>query len=692
MIPMPPDLRDDVQYLKGVGPTVAKRLNRLGVFRVSDLLYYFPRDYEDRRELRLLSSVKEGERATFRFTVIEHSKFFYRGKNHPKLKVQDKSGVAYLYCFNRNFITNILKVGTTFYLTGFYTKKYRVPAFSQFDYEIDGGDEELRIVPIYRLTAGLTQKTVRSLVERVLDTCAFCISEDIPEFVRSGYGIDSKINLIREIHFPGDPGSLRRAKEHYSYEEFFKYQVVCALAKNHHQLEIKKRVPFLGELKKIFIQSLPFALTPAQQRVLAEIEGDLALEQPMNRLIQGDVGSGKTVVALIAALDVIERGGQVAFMAPTEILARQHLYTINDYYASLGSNRPVNTAFISGSVKGLARKQIVLDLLKGNIDIACGTHALFSDDVDFRDLSLVIIDEQQKFGVLQRGALRAKGRYPDCIVMSATPIPRTLSMTLYGDLDISVIDEMPKGREAVETHIVKQAEISKVYKTVREQIGEGRQVYFIYPLIEEGQTVDVKNAVDAYDRLKKEVFSDLHVGLLHGRMSDSQKDDVMKKFKDHEYDIIVATTVVEVGLHVPNATVMVIEQAERFGLSSIHQLRGRIGRGGQQSYCFLVPDRTTGREAWNRLRILQSTQDGFKIAEYDLKLRGPGEIIGKRQSGVPELIIGDLDINSRLIYRAQQDARKFVEGEIGTEQERESYLTQFMESEMYKDAMLYFGG
>jgi ATP-dependent DNA helicase RecG len=276
--------------------------------------------------------------------------------------------------------------------------------------------------------------------------------------------------------------------------------------------------------------------------------------------------------------------------------------------------------------------------------------------------------------------------------MSATPIPRTLSMTLYGDLDISVIDEMPKGREAVETHIVKQAEIKQVYETVREQVDEGRQVYFIYPLIEEGQTIDVKNAVDAYERMKGELFSDLRVGLLHGRMVDSQKDQVMKMFRDHEYDILVATTVVEVGLHVPNATVMVIEQAERFGLSSIHQLRGRIGRGGQLSYCFLVPDRTTGREAWSRLRILKDTHDGFKIADYDLKLRGPGEIIGKRQSGIPQFIIGDLDINSKLIYRAQKDARKLVEGEAGTKQERENYLKQFMESEMYRNAMLFFGG
>jgi ATP-dependent DNA helicase RecG len=538
----------------------------------------------------------------------------------------------------------------------------------------------------------LGQKTVRRLIETVLDTYISGVTEDIPEFVKKGYRIDPKGKLIREIHLPTDPDALRRAREHYTYEEFFKYQVVCALARNHHQRAKKERASFIGELKDAFIQSLPFNLTAAQERVLEEIERDLVLEQPMNRLIQGDVGSGKTVVALTAALDVIERGGQVAFMAPTEILARQHFYTIQSYYASLGSKRPITMEFISGSVKGLARKQIVLDLLKGNIDIACGTHALFSEDVEFRNLSLVIIDEQQKFGVLQRGALRAKGKDPDCIVMSATPIPRTLSMTLYGDLDISVIDEMPKGREAVETHIVKQAEIKQVYETVREQVDEGRQVYFIYPLIEEGQTIDVKNAVDAYERMKGELFSDLRVGLLHGRMIDSQKDQVMKMFRDHEYDILVATTVVEVGLHVPNATVMVIEQAERFGLSSIHQLRGRIGRGGQLSYCFLVPDRTTGREAWSRLRILKDTDDGFKIADYDLKLRGPGEIIGKRQSGIPQFIIGDLDINSKLIYRAQKDARKLVEGEAGTKQERENYLKQFMESEMYRNAMLFFGG
>jgi ATP-dependent DNA helicase RecG len=682
------DLYDDVQYLKGVGPRIAQKLRRLGINLVCDILYHFPRSYEDRRSIRLLTDVNEGEKATFRFTVLEHGTFFYRGKTHPKIKVRDKSGIAYLYCFNRDFIPSILKVGTTLYLSGSYSRKYRVPSFSQFDYEVDQGTPDLRIVPIYPLSQGLSQKLMRKLAQTVLSDYSYSLAEDIPDFIKNGYGIKPKTQLLHEIHFPSDWESLRRAKEHYSYEEFFKYQVVCALARNAQREMKKKRVQFQGTVKEQFLKKLPFDLTGAQKRVLCEIEHDLCSDRPMNRLIQGDVGSGKTVVALAAGLNVVERGGQVAFMAPTEILARQHFYTVQRYFSDID----VKVDFISGAVKGLERKEIVLELLKGNTHMVCGTHALFSEDIEFADLSLVIIDEQQKFGVLQRGSLRVKGDHPDCIVMSATPIPRTLAMTLYGDLDISVIDEMPHGREEVETHIVKQAQIQKVYDLVRTEVQTGKQAYFIYPLIEEGQTLDVKNAVDASRRLQKEVFPDLQVELLHGRMDDSQKDEIMRQFRDGGYDILVATTVVEVGVHVPNATVMVVEQAERFGLSSIHQLRGRIGRSGGKSYCFLVPDRTTGREAFNRLKILKETQDGFRIAEWDLRLRGPGEIMGIRQSGVPQFIIDDLDINTKLIYRAQKDARRFVDGEIGTEEQRNSYLEEFMGSESYRSAMMYFGG
>jgi len=375
-------------------------------------------------------------------------------------------------------------------------------------------------------------------------------------------------------------------------------------------------------------------------------------------------------------------------MAPTEVLARQHHSTVVSYLNGLG----LRTEFLSGSVRGAEREAILDSLARGEVHTLVGTHALFSQDVVYRDLSLVIIDEQQKFGVLQRGSLRERGNHPDCIVMSATPIPRTLSMTLYGDLDVSVIDELPAGRGVIFTEIVKQAQIEEVYRKTREEIEKGRQAYFIYPLIEESLKADLKNALDAYKHLKEEVFPDLTVGLLHGRMGDEEKEGVMSAFKRREYHVLVSTTVIEVGIDVSNATVMVIEQAERFGLSSIHQLRGRIGRGSHNSYCFLLPDRSTGRESFNRLMILRDTQDGFKIAEWDLKLRGPGEIIGKRQSGIPSFIIDNLDINTRLIARAQKDTRRFVEGEIGTEDERRRYLEEFVNSQSFRDAVLYFGG
>jgi ATP-dependent DNA helicase RecG len=681
-------LDDDIQYLKGVGPAAAKKLNRIGVYSVRDLLYCFPRAYDDRREVKLLRDVREGDKATFRFKVIQHSRFMYNGKLHPKITVADESEKAFLYCFNRDFITNALKTGVVFHLTGAYTRKRGVKSFSQFEYDLDNKAPLLKILPVYRLTTGLSQKFLRKLADYAVSSYCGALEEDIPAIIRDGYKLGTKGDIIKEIHYPADMDSLRRAKEALSYAEFFKYQLVVALARNKNVKIKKNRIECPGRLKEDFLKKLDFSLTDAQKRVLEEIESDLNEPRPMNRMIQGDVGSGKTVVALLSGLLAVERGGQIAIMAPTEILARQHFYTTSKYLQDL----PVNVGYISGSVKGMQRKEIVLGMLKKEINVVIGTHALFSEDIHFGDLSLVIIDEQHKFGVLQRGSLRAKGEHPDCIVMSATPIPRTLSMILYGDLDISVIDEMPAGRAGVETRIVKQAEIEKVYVKVVEEVKKGRQAYFIYPVIEESKNADLKNAIDSYNRLKGEVFKDMKVGLLHGRLSDDKKEKIMGMFKDRRYDVLVATTVVEVGVDVPNATVMVIEQAERFGLSNMHQLRGRIGRGSDKSYCYLVPDRSTPREAFNRLRILQDTSDGFRIAEYDLKRRGPGDIIGRRQSGIPSFIIDDFDVNTRLIYRAQKDARRFVKGEIGPDDEREKFLKAFISSDSYREAMQYFGG
>ena len=707
---MPLELASDVKYMKGVGPHLAAKLDKLGVFTVRDLLFNFPRAHEDRREVKLLSGVKEGEKATFKVRVLEQSRFYHGGRYHPRVRVADASGKALLYCFNRSYLENLLKPGELFTLTGAYVLRRGVPVFSQFDLETDGAQQEPGIVPFYRLTAGLSQKVLRKLVRAALDLLfplpvspdngrgpahpagspapGRSLGEDIPRFIREGYKIASKGELVREVHFPGDMASLRRAKEALSYQEFFKYQVVVALAREKSVKVVKERTVLPGRLKEAFLKNLGFSLTGAQRRVLEEIETDLRQPRPMNRLIQGDVGCGKTVVALLAALDAIECGGQVSFMAPTEILARQHYETVLKYFGPLG----LRAEFVSGAVRGQERKALVGSLMDGAVQLLVGTHAVFSEDIGFKNLALAIIDEQQKFGVLQRGSLRTKGAHPDCIVMSATPIPRTLSMTLYGDLDVSVVDEMPAGRAGVETHVVRQAEINRVYEKVHEEIGKGRQAYFIYPIIEESLTSDIKNAVESYERLSASVFPGLAVGLLHGRMDDGEKDEVMHRFKERRLHILVSTSVVEVGVDVPNASVMVIEQAERFGLSSIHQLRGRIGRGAHRSYCFLVPDRSTGREAFDRLTILKETSDGFKIAELDLKLRGPGELLGTRQSGVPSFIIEDFDVNTRLIYRAQKDARALVSGTIGTEAERTEYLSEFMESDAYKAALLFFGG
>ncbi len=687
-MPAPPGLHDNIQYLKGVGPSVSEKLSRLGIFTVSDLLYHFPRDYEDRRNITYLRDVQDGQRVTCKVTVSGHSDFQYRGRRHLRIKVVDPSGHAYLYCFHRNYLRDKLKVGSTFYLTGTASRRKGGLLFSQFDYAFGGGEEELRILPIYPLTANLSQKKLRSLTAYALEALGEQIQNEIPEIIRSGYNLGNRKDMIQTIHYPEDMDVLRRAKEGISYEEFFKYQLSVGILKDKNVKIQKSRAPITGRLKDRFLESLPFELTRAQQRVLAELEEDMSRPSPMNRLIQGDVGSGKTIVSLICALDTIERAGQVALMAPTEVLARQHYGTVKTYLNDLG----IQTGYLSGSVRGVQRDGLLDGLRGGDVHFIVGTHALFSEDVPYHDLGLVIIDEQQKFGVLQRGSLREKGDHPDCIVMSATPIPRTLSMTLYGDLDVSIIDELPAGRGEVKTEIVRQAEIEKAYRKVREEVGKGRQAYFIYPIIEESIKSDLKNAMEAYDRLKGEVFPDLSVGLIHGRMDDPKKETIMEAFKNGAHQILVSTTVIEVGIDVANATVMVIEQAERFGLSSIHQLRGRIGRGAHDSYCFLVPDRSTGRESFNRLMILRDTQDGFRIAEWDLKLRGPGELIGRRQSGIPSFIIDNLDINTKLIARAQKDSRRFLNGELGNEDECQHYLADFMKSQSFRDAVLYFGG
>ena len=688
MMNMSLKLNSEIRYIKGVGPSTAEKLNRLGIEIVEDLIYYFPRDYEDRRNLKTLAETDEGEKATFHFKVIDQGYIRFNGRNHPKIKVTDSTGIAYLYCFNRSYLKDILVPGTSFYLIGKYSLKGRYPIFSSFNYELDDNNAKLGIIPVYRLTSGISQNLLRKIIKTVLDSLSDKLKEEIPEFIRKGYKIPPRGEIIKRIHFPPSQRELRRMREAYSYQEFFKYQLIVAMAKSKNKEIKKNRIKSSGELREKFLKKLPFKLTNAQNRVLSEIDRDLDSPAPMNRLIQGDVGSGKTIVSVFAALKALERNEQVAFMAPTEILARQHYNSLKEYLSDLN----VKIEFLSSSVKGVKRKELVLKLLKGDVDIIVGTHALFSDDVEFRNLSLVIIDEQQKFGVLQRGKLRQKGKHTDCLVMSATPIPRTLSMTLYGDLDVSIIDEMPQGRIGTETHIVKQAEINKVYDFVKKEVSEGRQAYFIYPVIEESAVLDVKNATESFEYLNNEIFSEFNVALLHGRMSEEEKDKIMQEFKDRKYDILVSTTVVEVGVDIPNATVMVIEQAERFGLSNIHQLRGRIGRGKYKSYCFLIPDKSAGREAFNRLMILKHTNDGFKIAEWDLKLRGPGDIIGKKQAGLPSFIIDDIDINTKLIYRAQKDARKFVNGEIGTEKERELFLNSFIQSESYKRASLYFGG
>ncbi|GKZ02872.1 MULTISPECIES: ATP-dependent DNA helicase RecG [Paraclostridium] len=652
------NLNKEIKYVKGIGPKRANKLSKLGIFTVSDLLFYFPRQYEDRNNLRKIFELKDEEKVTIRAIVssIETSNV-RKGLVITKVGVRDETGFARLVFFNQEYISSTLKKGDTVFVFGKVKKtSYGIEMSScEVEQMSNNPKSTCGIMPIYPLTYGLTNKELINIVKTVFSNEQIYIKEYLPNKIIQKYKLCSIDFAVKNIHSPTNKESLKVALYRLVFEEFLMLQLGLFLFKN--GVTEKSGVKFEKEQNLVkILNSLPFKLTNAQNRALNEIIDDMNCEKVMNRLVQGDVGSGKTVVALLALANCVLNGYQGALMAPTEILAEQHFISLNETLSPFG----INVGLLVGSLTK-KQKESVLQRVKDNeIDILIGTHALIEDKVEFNNLGIVITDEQHRFGVRQRNKLSEKGYNPDILVMTATPIPRTLALILYGDLDISIIDELPPGRQPIETLAVYKDKREKAYNSlVRSEVQKGRQVYIVCPLVEESEAIEAKAAVDLVEELKSEFFSDLRLGLLHGKMKPSEKDETMKKFKNKELDILVSTTVIEVGVNVPNATLMIIENAERFGLAQLHQLRGRVGRGSHKSYCILIYS-SKSEVCSQRMSIMEETTDGFKISEKDLEIRGPGEFFGTRQHGLPELKVANIFKHMKILKIAQQEARYII--------------------------------
>jgi ATP-dependent DNA helicase RecG len=667
------DLDTSIAYLKGVGPQRSKLFESKGIFTVEDLLYYMPFRYEDRSNLKAIADLAPGETATVVGEVIALAGFGSRRSKARlfEMRIRDASGgVLPAKWFRGDYLAQIFDRGQVVALYGKVEWNAYDNAISMMhpEYEIFRRDDEEaalhlgRIAPIYRAIGKTSTKQIRTLLWRALD--AVQLGEDpLPEAVRRRLGLPARGQALAETHFPPPKTDMRLldafrtpAQFRLAFEEFFFLELGLALKRRKARtapgiaFELNDRAR--SQIKRI----LPFKPTGAQKRVLGEIAQDMARPTPMNRLLQGDVGSGKTIVAVEAAVIALENGYQVAVMAPTEILAQQHFYNLRKLLEPAGYVvAPLTGSFSRGEKTKLKRL-----IAEGVAHVAVGTHALISEDVELPRLGLIVIDEQHRFGVMQRLELLRKGEHPDVLVMTATPIPRTLSLTIYGELDVSVIDELPPGRSPIVTRARTYDAVEKVYSFIADQIRKGRQAYVVCPLVEESELKTAKAATETFEHLSKRVFPDLRVALLHGRLPPSEKEAAMEAFKNGETQILVSTTVVEVGVDVANATVMMIEHAENFGLAQLHQLRGRVGRGSEQSYCILMTEKL-GAAARERIRTMERTQDGFEIAETDLKLRGPGEFFGVKQSGLPEFRVANVIRDRELLELARSEATAFVE-------------------------------
>ncbi len=652
------DLNTDVRYIKGIGEAKAKALGKLGIFTLGDLIGWFPRRYEDRRETRPISSLIPGETACVAAMIASEPKVSHirKGMDLVKVRAVDDTGALDVTFFNQSWLKNQLRVGETYIFYGRAEGSLLRKTMAGPVVEPEGRREFTgRIVPVYPLTAGVSQLLLSRAIRQGLDECADILPDCLPDSVRQTHGL-CRVNYAYEnIHFPESPEALDIARRRLAFEELFFFAIGLKLLRS--RRETVSVEPFRPVDMAPFYDALPFILTGAQRRCVDEAIADMTAGKPMNRLCQGDVGSGKTMVAAACVYFCVKNGRQAALMAPTELLAEQHYRGLAPLLEQLG----LRCALLTGSTPAKTKRSVTAQLASGELDFAIGTHALISGGVAYANLGLVVTDEQHRFGVAQRTALAEKGEHPHTLVMSATPIPRTLALILYGDLDVSVIDQLPPGRKPIETYAVTSAYYPRLYAFIRKQVEAGRQVYIVCPMVSENDDLpDERKAVTEYaQKLQSEIFPDLRVAYVHGKMKSREKDTVMSAFAAGETNILVSTTVIEVGVDVPNASLMVVENAERFGLSQLHQLRGRVGRGQHQSYCVLVSDNKND-ETRQRLRAMTKTADGFKIAEEDLRLRGPGDFFGLRQHGLPGLRVADIGCDTRLLTEAQTAAEELL--------------------------------
>ncbi len=658
-----PELSTSVRYIKGIGEQRAKSLEKLRIFTLRDLISYFPRDYEDRRTFRKIRDLEPGETAcvTAMAAAPPTLNRVRKGMELVKVRAVDETGALDVTFFNQTYMRDHIQAGEHY--TFFGKAEVQGSRRTMVNPLVERENSRTmtgRIMPVYPLTAGISQLTMTRSVEQGLAACRDLLPDPLPDEVRRDHQLCHTGYAYDQIHFPDDENTLAIARRRLAFEELFLLAAgMQVLSRRREELSC---TPLRDLDLTAFYGSLPFSLTGAQQRAVDEILADLASGRPMNRLVQGDVGSGKTMVAAAAMVCAARSGRQTALMAPTEILAEQHYKGLAPLLEGLG----ISCALLTGAARAKERRAVLEGLESGRLQAVIGTHALISPDVTYRDLGLVVTDEQHRFGVGQRSALSAKGERPHLLVMSATPIPRTLALMIYGDLDVSVIDELPPGRQRIDTFAVTGAYRPRIYKFLAREIAAGRQAYMICSMVEENGADDRK-AVTEYARvLQEQVFPQLRVACVHGRMKGREKEAVMAAFAGGEADILVSTTVVEVGVDVPNATVMVIEDADRFGLSQLHQLRGRVGRGKHKSYCVLITDNRS-EETLARMRVMAQTGDGFRIAEEDLRLRGPGDFFGRRQHGLPALKVADLSWDMALLKEAQQAARALLDRDPGLE-------------------------
>jgi ATP-dependent DNA helicase RecG len=666
-------LHEPVTILKGVGEETADGLAQMGIYTIQHLIEYFPYRYDDNR-LKDLATCQHEERVTVEGKVHSEPVVTYYGRKKSRLTVRLLVGryLIQVVFFNQPYLKKNLSLNAIITVTGKWDK-YR-QTITASEYRLGPFQQQSEFEPVYSIKGSITTKSLRKFISQALQRFHNEIVDPLPKSLRHQYKLLPRQEAIRAIHFPNDEREMKQARRRFVYEEFLLFQLkMQGLRKFERENSTGVQHHINHEQVSSFIQSLPFPLTNAQKRVVKEILTDMQSPYRMNRLLQGDVGSGKTVVAAIALLASVSSGFQGALMVPTEILAEQHAESLYNLLAPVG----IKTALLTSSVKGKVRKEILQRLVSGEIDVVVGTHALIQEDVQFRQLGLVITDEQHRFGVEQRRVLREKGENPDVLFMTATPIPRTLAITAFGEMDVSIIDEMPAGRKPIETYWAKHDMLERVLRFMEKELAKGRQAYVICPLIEESDKLDVQNAIDVHAQLTHFFQGRYKIGLMHGRLTNEEKEEVMKQFSQNKVQVLVSTTVVEVGVNVPNATFMLIYDAERFGLAQLHQLRGRVGRGDHQSYCILLADPKTdvGKE---RMKIMTETNDGFVLSERDLELRGPGDFFGKKQSGVPEFKIADMVHDYRALEVARQDAQRLIESTSFWEDDEYRLLREYL--------------